>query len=48
VCANGAGGNLDTIAASGRLSDNTHLNDAGMASAATLIFNAMHARGAPC
>jgi hypothetical protein len=42
-----AGGNLDSLNATNRLSDNTHLNDTGMANAATLIFNAMHASGTP-
>lgn len=42
-----AGGNLDTLNATNRLTDNTHLNDTGMSSAATLIYNAMHASGAP-
>lgn len=41
-----ASGNLDTLNNSNR-ADTTHLNDAGIASAATLIYNAMHASGAP-
>lgn len=40
------GGNLDTIDNTGR-QDTTHFNDTGGASAATLIYNAMHASGAP-
>lgn len=42
-----AGANMDSLTATSRLTDNTHLNDAGMASAATLIYNAMVASGAP-
>lgn len=41
-----SGGNLDTLDATNR-QDNTHFNDAGAAAAATLIYNAMHASGAP-
>jgi hypothetical protein len=41
-----ASGNLDTIGSGSRF-DNLHFNDAGAASAATLIYNAMHASGAP-
>lgn len=44
-----ASGNIDslTVASGSRLADQTHLNDLGSSSAATLIFNAMHASGAP-
>lgn len=42
-----AGGNLDTLGLTNRVSDNTHLNDVGMANAAVLIHTAMHASGAP-
>lgn len=42
-----AGGNLDTLDATNRQIDNTHLNDTGAAAAATLVWNAMHASGAP-
>lgn len=40
-------GDIDTLNAGSRQADNTHLTDAGAASAATLIYNAMHATGAP-
>lgn len=40
-------GDIDTLGATKRQPDNTHLNDTGAAGAATLIFNAMHASGAP-
>jgi Carbohydrate esterase, sialic acid-specific acetylesterase len=40
-------GNIDSLNATNRVSDNTHLNDTGIAAAATLIYNAMHASGAP-
>lgn len=40
-------GDIDSLDATNRLTDNTHLNDAGIASAATLIYNAMRASGAP-
>jgi hypothetical protein len=40
------GGNLDTLDATNRF-DNTHFSDAGAAAAVTLIYNAMHASGAP-
>jgi hypothetical protein len=36
-----------SLNARGGLSDNTHLNDTGIAAAATLISNAMRASGAP-
>lgn len=42
-----ASGNIDTLNATNRLADNIHLNDTGAAAAATLIFNAMVASGAP-
>jgi hypothetical protein len=42
-----SGGDLDSLNAGSRQGDNTHFNDAGMASAATLIYNAMHASGGP-
>lgn len=42
-----AGGNLDSLNASNRQSDNTHFNDTGADAAATLIYNAVHASGAP-
>lgn len=42
-----ASGNIDTLNAANRIADNTHLNDAGIAAAATLVYNAMHASGAP-
>lgn len=41
------GGNIDTLNASNRLVDNVHLNDAGAAAAALLVYNAMHASGSP-
>lgn len=41
------GGNIDSLNASNRIADNTHLNDTGAAAAATLVYNAMHASGAP-
>jgi hypothetical protein len=41
------GGNIDTLNATNRNSDNTHLNDTGAAAAALLVYNAMHASGAP-
>jgi hypothetical protein len=37
----------DTLNATNRLADNTHLNDTGAAAAALLVYNAMHASGAP-
>ena len=40
-------GNMDTIDATGRQSDNTHLTATGQANAASLTYNAMHASGAP-
>lgn len=42
-----AGGNVDTLNASNRIADNTHFNDTGAAAAAVLVYNAMHASGAP-
>ncbi len=42
-----AGANADSLTAGSRQSDNTHFNDAGMASLATLIVAAMAASGAP-
>ena len=42
------GGDLDTLTGgTNRQVDGTHLTDSGAASAATLIYNAMHASGAP-
>lgn len=41
------GGNIDSLGAGNRLADNTHLNDTGAAAAATLVYNAMVASGAP-
>lgn len=42
-----AGGKLDTLNASNRQGDNIHFNDTGAAAAASLVYNAMHASGAP-
>jgi len=42
-----SGGNLDSLTSSNRQADSTHFNDAGAAAAATLVYNAMHASGAP-
>lgn len=42
-----ASGDIDSLNSSNRLSDNTHLNDTGMAAAAALIKAAMSASGAP-
>lgn len=42
-----AGGNIDSLNATNRLADNTHLNDTGMAAAAALQVAAMHASGSP-
>ena len=42
-----AGADMDSLNATNRIADNTHLNDTGAAAAATLIYNAMHASGAP-
>jgi hypothetical protein len=42
-----AGANLDSITATGRQTDNTHLNATGAASAASALQTAMHASGAP-
>jgi len=41
------GGDMDTLNATNRQVDNTHLNDAGAPSMATLERNAMHASGPP-
>lgn len=41
------GGNMDSLNATNRIADNTHLNDTGAAATATLVYNAMHASGAP-
>lgn len=40
------GGNTDTLNSSNRV-DNTHWNDTGAAAATLLVYNAMHASGAP-
>lgn len=40
-------GNLDTLTAASRQADNTHWNDAGAASAAKLVYNALQATGSP-
>ncbi len=42
-----AGPDMDSMNATFRVADNTHLNDAGAAQAALLSYNAMHASGAP-
>ncbi len=42
-----SGGNLDSLNASNRNADNIHFNDTGAAAAATIVYNAMHASGAP-
>lgn len=42
-----AGANWDSLDATNRQADNTHFNDTGAASAATLVYNAMHATGSP-
>lgn len=42
-----AGADADSLNATNRYSDNTHFNDTGMAALATLVYNAMHASGAP-
>jgi len=42
-----SGGDLDALDASYRQSGNTHFNDAGAAAAASLVYNAMRASGAP-
>lgn len=42
-----AGADADTLTAGSRQADNTHFNDAGLASLTTLVYNAMHASGAP-
>jgi hypothetical protein len=41
------GGDIDTLTSASRQGDNIHLSDGGAGSAATLIYNAMHASGAP-
>jgi hypothetical protein len=40
-------GNMDSLTTGNRQPDNTHLNDTGAGAAATLVYNAMHASGAP-
>lgn len=40
-------GNMDALDATNRQGDNTHLNATGQANAAALVYNAMHASGAP-
>lgn len=40
-------GNMDSLDATNRQGDNTHLNATGQANAASLTYNAMHASGAP-
>lgn len=42
-----SGGNLDTLNATNRNADNIHFNDTGAAAAATIVYNAIHASGAP-
>lgn len=42
-----AGANADSLNATNRYADNTHFNDTGIAALATLVYNAMHASGAP-
>lgn len=42
-----SGGDLDSLNATNRQADNTHFNDTGAAAAATLVYNAMVASGAP-
>lgn len=43
-----SGGDIDSLTGSTyRQADNTHLTTAGQAAAATLVYNAMHASGAP-
>lgn len=43
-----AGGNLDSLTgATNRQADGTHFTNTGLASGATLVYNAMHATGAP-
>ncbi len=42
-----AGANADSLDATNRVSDNIHFNNTGQANLATLIYNAMHASGAP-
>lgn len=42
-----SGGNLDSLNATNRQADNTHFNDTGAPAAATIVYNAMHASGAP-
>lgn len=42
-----SGGDLDSLNATYRQGDNTHFNDTGAASAATLAYNAMVASGSP-
>lgn len=42
-----AGANMDSLNATNRLADNTHLNDTGMTNAAALKVSAYAASGAP-
>lgn len=42
-----AGADADSLNATNRIADNIHFNDTGIASLATLMYNAMHASGAP-
>lgn len=42
-----SGGDWDSLDATNRQADNTHWNDTGLAAAALLTYNAMHASGAP-
>lgn len=42
-----SGGNVDTLGAGDRVSDGIHFNDVGAAAAVSLVYNAMHASGAP-
>ena len=42
-----AGADADTLDATKRQADNVHFNDTGMSDFATLMYNAMHASGAP-
>jgi hypothetical protein len=41
------GGDMDSLNATNRIADNTHLNDTGAAAIATIVDTAMHASGAP-
>jgi hypothetical protein len=42
-----SGGDLDSLGSSYRNTDNLHWNDAGILAAGDIVFNAMHASGAP-